>query len=261
MIADGHYAAAAATHVGRVRDHNEDLALVRPDLGIFAVADGMGGHADGALAAQTVVEALQSVGRAETAADLLARIEDRIIRANRDLTAIARTRGGAIIGSTLAAVLTFGENYACLWAGDSRIYLVRGGRISQLSRDHSEVQELLDRGLISAEEARAWPRRNIITRAIGVSAEPELDLVDGALEPDDRFVICSDGLTAHVADAEILATVDGRDPQEACDALIALTLERGASDNVTVVVLRYGAGPAEGAPPPAASSLAGGPPA
>ncbi|HVV94239.1 MAG TPA: protein phosphatase 2C domain-containing protein [Hyphomicrobiales bacterium] len=239
MSAAGAFEAGTATHVGKVRRHNEDLALVRPDLGIFAVADGMGGHADGALASRTVVEALQSIGRAESAPDLLARLEDRIIDANRRLTTLARERGSGVIGSTVAVLLAFDRNYACLWAGDSRIYLVRGGRISQVSRDHSEVQELFDRGLISAEEARTWPRRNIVTRAIGVSQEPELDLVDGQLESGDRFVICSDGLTAHVADNEILDVVDGRDPQDACDALVALTLERGASDNVTVVTLRY----------------------
>jgi protein phosphatase len=242
MGLDGAFEAGAATHVGRVRRHNEDLALVRPDLGIFAVADGMGGHADGALASRTVVEALQSIGRADSAPDLLARSEERIIDANRRLTELARERGGGVIGSTVAVLIAFEENYACLWAGDSRVYLVRGGRISQISRDHSEVQELFDRGLISADEARTWPRRNIVTRAIGVGPQPELDLVDGRLERGDRFIICSDGLTAHVADQEILDVVDGRDPQDACDALVALTLERGASDNVTVVSLRYRAG-------------------
>jgi protein phosphatase len=243
----------AASHVGKVRHHNEDLLLVRPDLGIFAVADGMGGHAEGALASATVVEALQSIGRAPTAADLLARLEDRVIRANRRLNELAQERGEAIIGSTLAVLLTFGGNFACLWAGDSRVYLIRGGQISQLSRDHSEAQDLVDRGVLSAEEARIWPRRNILTRAIGVSAEPELDLVDGSLEPGDRFVLCSDGLNVHVEDGEILGLVDGRDPQEACDALVALTLERGGTDNVTVVVLRY-----RGADVPAGADAAAG---
>jgi protein phosphatase len=241
-----------ATHVGKVRHHNEDLFLAAPEIGVFAVADGMGGHADGALASATIVEALQSIGHAATASDLLARLEDRVLRANQRLIEVARERGVGVIGSTLAVLLTFEDRYACVWAGDSRVYLVRRGRIIQLSRDHSEVQEMLDRGLITDQEARASTRRNILTRAVGVHDDPELEIRDGELEPGDAFVLCSDGLTGHVANTEILRAVDGQDPQAACDALVALTLERGANDNVTVVIARYQAAPAaamaEGAP-------------
>jgi serine/threonine protein phosphatase PrpC len=239
-----------ATHPGLVRQHNEDLYLVQPDIGVFAVADGMGGHEAGALASSTVIGSLQSIGFPASAPDLLARLEDRILRANNRLKEIAEERGGIVIGSTVAVLLAFDTHYACVWSGDSRIYLVRGGRIMQLSRDHTEVQELLEKGLLSREEAKTWPRRNVITRAIGVHEEPELELEYGTLEPGDTFVLCSDGLTAYVEDREILAAVANGVSQEACETLVGLTLERGAADNVTVVVVRYRPTAAEGTAEP-----------
>ncbi|NNM74647.1 serine/threonine-protein phosphatase [Enterovirga sp. DB1703] len=236
------YAAAfdvgATSHPGRVRQVNEDSYLVAPANGIFAVADGMGGHEAGALASATVVQSLETIGTAVSAADLLARLEDRILRANMALHEIA-TQRGKIVGSTVAILLTFEDHFACVWSGDSRIYRARDGAILQLSRDHTEVRDLLERGLLTPEEAKVWPRRNVITRAIGVRAEPELELEHGSLVPGDVFVICSDGLTGHVEDHEILACVGRGGAQQATDALVELTLERGATDNVTVVVVRF----------------------
>ena len=115
-------------------------------------------------------------------------------------------------------------------------------RIEQVSLDHTEVQELVSEGKLNAEEARAWPRRNVITRAIGVHDNPELEMKSGTLEPGDIFVMCTDGLTAHVEDWEILALASQHRPQEACDLLVALTLDRGAVDNVTVVAVQFSAG-------------------
>jgi serine/threonine protein phosphatase PrpC len=243
VIPDGAGPAAAfdvgaTSHPGRVRQVNEDSFFVAPASGIFAVADGMGGHEAGALASSTVVQSLETIGTAVSAADLLARLEDRILRANMALHEIA-TKRGKIVGSTVAILLTFEDHFACVWSGDSRIYRVRAGAISQLSRDHTEVRDLVDRGLLTPEEARTWPRKNVITRAIGVRDEPELELEHGTLAPGDVFVICSDGLTGHVEDREILASVERGPSQEVSDSLVALTLERGATDNVTVVVVRY----------------------
>jgi protein phosphatase len=162
-----------------------------------------------------------------------------MVYANTRLLEIAAERGGIVIGSTVAVLLTFNFHYACVWSGDSRVYLIRGGEISQLSRDHTQVQELVDEGILTPEEARTFPGRNVITRAIGVSQEPELELTQGALRQGDIFVICSDGLTGHVSDQEILAHAGRGRAQTAADSLVALTLERGALDNVTVVVTRY----------------------
>ena len=227
----------ARSHVGLVRERNEDRFFVHPEIGLWAVADGMGGHDGGEIASSTVVQALQSIGYPASGADLLARFEDRINRANNRLNATSRARGGAIIGTTIAALLTHECYYACLWSGDSRVYLVRGGGIAQLSRDHTEVQELVDNGVLSTAEARSWPRQNVITRAIGIDEEPSLELRRGRVEPGDRFVICSDGLTHHLRDEEILEIVRDGAVQDSCDRLVALALERGGTDNVTVVAV------------------------
>ena len=173
-----------------------------------------------------------------SASDLLARCEARVIEANARLQEIGRHRGG-IIGTTVAVLLIYGTDYACVWSGDSRIYLIRDGKIEQLSRDHTYVEELIGEGSLDRKEARNWSKTNVITRAIGVYDNPELEMIDGALQPGDAFVVCSDGLTAHVEDHEILETVTENTCQRACDKLIALTLKRGAADNVTVVVARY----------------------
>jgi protein phosphatase len=235
----GNFDTGAATHVGKVRERNEDSYLIRPEAGIWAVADGMGGHEAGDLASQTVIAALQSIESPTSAAGLLSHCEDRVARANGRLKEISRDRGGAIIGATLAVLLAFEDYYACVWSGDSRIYVVRAGKILQLSRDHTEVQELLASGVITPNEAKTWAGSNVVTRAIGVYDEPELEITSGLLQPGDSFVICSDGLTHHVEDGEILACVTTNMSQQACDNLIALTLERGGADNVTVIVARY----------------------
>ena len=229
---------AAGSDVGRVRDVNEDSYLARPEVGFWLVADGMGGHDAGDFASQTVVRELGSVQPAESAPDLLAALETRVIRANGILRREAASRGdGAVMGCTLALLVIFEGAYACVWSGDSRVYLVRQGVISQVTRDHTEAQELVDRGTLTPEEARSWPRRNVITRAIGVHDEPELDMVQGRVEDNDLFVICSDGLTAHVADDEIGRMAALRPPKLAVEQMIATTLERGAKDNVTVITV------------------------
>jgi serine/threonine protein phosphatase PrpC len=228
----------AATHEGCVRTLNEDRFLSQPDSGVWLVADGMGGHWGGDFAAMSIVEHVGSVGRAASAPDLQARFEDRIARANGAIQAHSARHDGVTIGATVAALLVHEAHFACLWAGDSRVYLMRDGRLAQLSRDHTEVQELLDRGAITPEQAEVWPRRNVITRAVGVHPEVRLDQVVGELRDRDVFLLCSDGLTGHLDDAEIRDTLAGRAPQAACDRLVQITLDRGATDNVTVVAVR-----------------------
>ena len=235
----GSYETAAATHVGRVRQRNEDAYLLRPEVGLWAVADGMGGHHSGDLASQTIIDSLKSIEPQGTAADLLAACETHVASANQRLKEIGKARGGVIVGATLAALLVFEDFYACLWSGDSRIYMVRDGTITQLSQDHTEAQELVAAGTITAQEAETWPRSNIVTRAIGVFEEPELEITSGPLLNGDTFLVCSDGLTRHVADVEILARVSSGSAQQACEKLVSLALERGGLDNVTVVVMRY----------------------
>jgi protein phosphatase len=229
----------AATHIGKVRSRNEDSYLTRPEAGIWAVADGMGGHEDGDLASRTVIEALKSIHAPTSADELLSLCEERIFDANSHLKELGRQRGGIIIGTTVAVLLAIDGYFACVWSGDSRMYIIREGSISQISRDHTEVQDLLMTGVITPEQAETWSGSNVITRAIGVIDSPELEVTSGPLYAGDVFVICTDGLTQHVEDDEILRCVGANMSQQACDRLIQLTLERGAVDNVTVIVARY----------------------
>ncbi|MGD0561478.1 MAG: protein phosphatase 2C domain-containing protein [Roseiarcus sp.] len=228
---------ASASHVGKVRKLNEDSVLARPEIGLWVVADGMGGHGGGDVASRSVVAALATLAPQPSAAALLGEFEARIVGVNAELRALARSRGASVVGTTLVAVLVHGAHFACVWCGDSRVYLLRGGALAQISRDHSEVQDLIDRGVLDKEEARTWPRRNVVTRALGAADQAELEIVDGPAFAGDRFLLCSDGLTAHVEDAEIAASLAADDPQKACDDLIALTLQRGASDNVSLIVV------------------------
>ncbi len=231
--------AGAATHVGLVRQRNEDNFLVATHRGMWAVADGMGGHEAGDIASQLVVEELDAISSPSTAAELLASCEAHMTIANSRLKNLSDERYGALVGTTVAVLLVFDAFYAGVWSGDSRIYRIHQDRIEQISLDHSEIQELISEGKLNAEEARTWPRKNVLTRAIGVHDNPELEMKSGTLESGDIFVLCTDGLTTHVEDHEILAIAAQHPPQEACDLLIELTLSRGALDNVTVVAVQF----------------------
>ena len=227
-----------ATDVGRVREVNEDSFLSRPDSGLWVVADGMGGHAAGDFASQTIVHELFSIGVPGSAEDLRMRFMERLSRANDAILAHAAELDRGSIGATVVALLVHGTDYACIWSGDSRIYRLRDGRLEQQTRDHTEVRALVDAGSITQEEAVNWPRRNVITRAIGVFETPECEMVTDSLKLGDTFLLCSDGLTEHLSDAEIADFLAHHDAQGACDRMIAETLARGARDNVTVIVMR-----------------------
>ncbi len=207
---------SSVTHAGKVRVRNEDSCLVRTDTGLWAVADGMGGHEAGDLASRILVESLDAIEQPEAALDLLEQCETQIFRANQQIVDLSRARDGATIGTTAAVLLVRDKHYACVWAGDSRVYLINGGAIKQLSRDHTEVEELVAAGTLSREDAKNWPN-NVITRAVGVAEDLELEIVSGSADP---------GYAA------------GRNARAACEVMLELALERGGLDNVTVVVVR-----------------------
>ena len=228
---------AWVSDVGRVRELNEDSVLTKPEIGLWAVADGMGGYGGGDIASRAVIEALRTLAPTHSAALLLDAFEQKIVRVNSDLRAFALAREADVVGTTLAALLVHGGHFACVWCGDSRVYLRRDSVLWQISRDHSEAQELIDRGLLDEESARTFPRRNVVTRALGATDQAELDLVDGRIYSGDKFLLCSDGLTVHVAKDEIAAMLSADNPQSAVDALLDLTISRGASDNISIVVV------------------------
>lgn len=228
----------AATHQGRVRDHNEDSYLARPAAGLWLVADGMGGHKAGDFASRAIAESAQWTGIPTSALDLKTRFIDRLAIAHEDIRNHSAKLDGATVGATVVALLAYEQHFACIWSGDSRIYLMRGDVFQQMTTDHTEAMELLREGAITEEEAAHWPRKNVITRAIGVSDMPMTDENYGVLQVGDVFLLCSDGLTGHVSDEEIADFLQNYGAQEACDRLIELTLSRGAKDNVTVLVVR-----------------------
>lgn len=229
---------AALSHQGCVRSHNEDSYAALPEFGLWVVADGMGGHEAGDIASAIIVQEMSSLGVAVTAADQRARFLERLDRAHQRIRAHAAQHELDTVGTTVAAMMVFGAELSCAWAGDSRVYLLRKGELTAMTRDHSEVAALLAEGAITAEEARSSPRRNVITRAVGIGSDPRPEVVTGVARPGDRFLICSDGLTEHLTDEDLAFVLGtGRDAQQTAEQLIGLTLERGAKDNVTVVVI------------------------
>jgi protein phosphatase/serine/threonine-protein phosphatase Stp1 len=229
----------AKTNAGAVRQYNEDNLVSRPELGLWAVADGAGGHNSGEVASGMIVETLQSLAPDLPAAELLAQIRTAIGAVHQRLQALAAESGpGVVIASTFLGLIIRDGHFAVLWAGDSRAYLLRQGNLQQLSRDHSLVQELVDLGDLAPEQAESHPQSNVITRAVGAGAEElVLDKVIGTTEPGDRFLLCSDGLSKTLTAAEItslLAVPEGAAPHE---LLITAALAHHVNDNVTAVVV------------------------
>lgn len=224
------------THQGAVRPRNEDAFVDRGDIGLWAVADGAGGHGAGDVASNAVAAALSDLPPGLSAAELLAQVRLRIGAVHADLRARAAAAGsGRIIASTVVLLLARGGHFACLWAGDSRAYLLRDGTMTRVTRDHSVVQEMVDAGMIGEEDAEAHPQANVITRAVGADGELELDKVSGRIAAGDLFLLCSDGLFKALTEAEIaVALLAGEGPEE----LVNAALSRGARDNVTAVVVR-----------------------
>jgi serine/threonine protein phosphatase PrpC len=224
---------AARTDKGCVRELNEDSFCERPDIGLWAVADGMGGHEHGERASGAIVAAL-GVAPAESGfEDQIGSVANAIHSANKLIYDESVVSGGQM-GSTVVALLVADGRFAVAWAGDSPAFLLRGGQLHRLSVDHTQVQEMLDRGLLTAQEARTHPLSHVLARAVGVRDTLELDVVVDQTQAGDMFLLSSDGLTGVVEDAEIAALMRPGDPHGTTAALVALCLERGAPDNVTV---------------------------
>lgn len=226
---------AGRTHPGLVRKANEDDWVARPEIGLWAVADGMGGHERGDVASAAIIAALARLEASANARAHLRAVEAALQAAHAEIQALA-AQTGATCGSTVAALLAFDRHYAVLWAGDSRVYRLRAGCLEQLTRDHSLVQMMVDSGELAPEAASVHPWRNRITRALGMPGPLELDGAQGELLAGDLFLLCTDGLTGHLPDAALMAHL-AADPDRAADALIQATLAAGATDNVTAIVV------------------------
>ncbi|HHM05131.1 MAG TPA: serine/threonine-protein phosphatase [Gammaproteobacteria bacterium] len=229
---------AGRSHVGKVRQVNEDAFLCRDEAGLWAVADGMGGHHAGDVASQAIVHALGQIPRREALSEAVDAVDDMLEQANTSL----RYRAAAqepprTCGSTVVALLLRDRCGAILWAGDSRLYRLRHGQLAQLSEDHSQVQDLVKQGMILEEDAAAHPAANVITRAVGAADRLCLDVDVFQVQPGDIFLLCSDGLYREVGETE-LPTLLAQPPAQAAAACVQAALARGGRDNITAVVVQ-----------------------
>ncbi len=231
---------ASATSKGNVRQHNEDAVIELPEVGLWAVADGMGGHQAGDVASAAIASALSSIRRHAQPSVLIDEVEDRLSAVNDRLYKESLARG-AVIGSTVAMLVALERHAIALWAGDSRLYRARGGVLTQLTRDHSEIQQMIDEGSLAPEGAQQHASANVITRAVGGAAELALDLQLMELADDDTCLLCTDGLYRELSTETLTRSLQRRNPGKACDKLIALALAGECRDNVSAVVVQFAA--------------------
>ena len=238
--------ASGVTDAGRRREKNEDALLVAPSLGLYAVADGMGGHAAGEVASSLAIDALrESLEGVEAApppdeAAAARRLESAGREANRRIwEAIEEREDRRGMGTTLVAMLVLGGRAVLAHVGDSRAYVLRSGGLARLTSDHSWVAEQVRLGYLSDEDAQRHPMRNVVTRALGSRPDVTVDTATLTFRAGDVVLLCSDGLNAMLRDSEIaeILGAPGADPKPICHRLVAEANARGGDDNVTVVVL------------------------
>lgn len=231
---------AARTDIGKVRARNEDAFLDTPEKGLWAVADGMGGHQNGALASRLIVEHLAELP--------VGSLPNRLVALRQCLHALNRRLGheltvtaeqpDPVIGSTVVALLIDDTRAACVWAGDSRCYLWRAGRLYQLSRDHSLMQQLIDEQSLSPEQAARHPSAHALTRAIGASEQLVLDILEFDVHPGDTLLLCSDGLYQSLSPDDLGAALNAPSPGLVLQRLFDAAMGGPARDNLSAVVVR-----------------------
>ncbi len=227
------------THKGKVRSLNEDSFLDRPDLGLWVVADGMGGHQAGDVASRRICDYLNRIEKKDSASDLYRNVTSALYYVNEDLKLYAQNTGAGMVGSTVVVLLYRGRSCACLWAGDSRLYLFRENKLYRLTKDHTTVQELINAGLLAPEDAENHPRANEITRAVGAENELQLEPWQGSVGENDIFLLCTDGITKSISENDIEQTVRYYgNPKEIVLSLIETGLECGAPDNLTALAVK-----------------------
>lgn len=236
-----HFECASRTHVGLRRKINEDSLFVDSEKGLWAVADGMGGHQAGEIASTMVTDALRCLPHIRDIEQRAAAAIEALQRVNRQLIGLARADGDArpsTIGTTVVGLAIANGSFCCFWMGDSRAYRLRGAEMTRVTRDHSLVQNLVDAGMLTPEEAETHENANLITKAVGVGENMEVDIVRGDTQPGDQFLLASDGLTRVARDDEIAAELKRGPPEQAADRMIDTVLARGAPDNVSLIIAK-----------------------
>lgn len=240
---------AAFTHTGMRRLQNQDSFLNRPDLGLFIVADGMGGHRGGEIASGLAIQTImthfeKNSAKIDTLESAMQKIDDALVSANAEIQKRGEIEPELKGMGTTASVLYFTDQYATLGqVGDSRMYLIQNDKIWQLTKDHSLVQEKLRAGLITRQQIKTDKNRNVITRSVGYEANLSPDLFWFQTKPGDIFVICSDGLHGLVDDPELLTIIkehasENDNLDKACKELIHKANEYGGDDNVTAIIVK-----------------------
>lgn len=232
---------AARTDRGKVRARNEDAVLALPERGLWLVADGMGGHQNGALASRLIVEEMVELAERTDLDERLLDVRDCLYRVNRLLSheiTISADKPDNIMGSTVVLLLAQGERAICVWAGDSRCYLSRSGKLYQLSRDHCLMEELIQEQQLSPTEAANHPSARALTRAVGAGDELMLDVVDFTVYPGDTLMLCSDGLYQDVCRDQISEALSLETAESALQRLFRQALGGPARDNISAIVLR-----------------------
>jgi len=226
------------THVGKVRRVNQDALLERPDIGLWVIADGMGGHAAGEIASGLVIESLRDLPAPTSLSGFVDTVEDRILGVNAELRAMAAGSRHRTMGTTVAALLAYAHLAVALWAGDSRIYRYREHRLERLTHDHALVEDLVGSGLLTRAQAERHPHANLVTRAVGAADDLFLDMDIFELMAEDVFLLCTDGLTKELTDKVIAKTLARNDGEDAIGTLITKVLEHGARDNTTIITVQ-----------------------
>lgn len=229
--------AAGLTDVGLVRKANEDSILMMTEQNFWLVADGMGGHANGALASQTAVSGFKALQLSDDFEQAITEIADRMHAVNSRLSHMNNEAEEGQMGTTAISLLIRDDKFAVIWVGDSRAYIFRRGGLFQISVDHTHVQDLVDEGILNPDEAKDHPMGHVLTRALGVQESVQVDVVQDMIEPGDRIVLCSDGLTGPVTDNTIRQIVEQGSTDAAVKDLIAAAFDGGAADNVSVIVV------------------------
>ena len=225
------------TDKGLVRKENEDAFCIEKDLGLLAIADGMGGHASGEVASKMAIEILKDSLKKE-GEPLPDRLNSGVKLANKSIYDASRSQSRLNgMGTTLTALQLNGNRLSIAHVGDSRAYLFRGGVIEQITDDHTIVSEQVARGMMTREEAARSDMRNILSRALGIAPEVDVDIEELTVSEGDQLVLCSDGLSELISDDEILSEVQTSNrPEIVCDELVNLAIQRGGEDNITVIV-------------------------
>lgn len=233
------WVSVARTDLGNVRKVNEDSVLVHAAENLWVVADGMGGHDAGDVASKLITEALGAVALGESFSDNVDLLEDTLLQVNQQLRDYSKEKfTGRTVGSTVVLMYAQQQCGACMWAGDSRLYRWRSNSFEQLTNDHSQVAALVESGLIESEEAIDHPASNVITRAVGAADTLQLDVRAIEVEPDDIYLLCSDGLYNEVDSAVIARDLSGNMLEQSADQMIAECLAGNAQDNVSLIIMK-----------------------